>query len=129
MRSETHKTPKTRSTKSLSHSKKAVEALQRNNPSKVPKRLLHMWKVGPFRLELAYGASLAKGQSWRISEIRHKGITTTVLQLQHKSRGKRRSVLQEDDRGAWPGLRGRPRARQTNHRQSPRPLLTSHKKL
>src|SRR3990167_416741 len=99
-----------------------MERMQKNNKKEPWQCVLHMWEAGPFRIELAHRTSMAKGGSWSVSEIRFKGVTTTMLSLQYKSRGQRSRFLPEDITGKRTRLGRTARKRSTSHRKGVRSL-------
>lgn len=75
---------KTKQAKDKRHSTEDLGTLQKTYKGKTQQYLLHLQPNGTYWFKLAYRSPLGKGQSWRVSQVRLKGIKTAVLQLQYK---------------------------------------------
>ncbi len=96
--------------------------MQKNNPKKVGKYVLHVWSDDTYRVELAHGTLVEQGFFRGISEIRFKSVASTMLQLQHKSRGDGRGFLFKNGERPWEYIHGGAGKRQTKNRKGVRSL-------
>ena len=86
--------------------------MQKNNKEKVWKHVLHLFKDGSFWFQLPHRASLGKGGTWSISEVRSEGSETTVLHMQYTQRRNGSRLLQKNVKRKRSGIHGQTRKRQ-----------------
>lgn len=84
--------------------------------------MFYLWGKKPYWLKLANGASMGKGESRSILEIRLESIETAVRQMQLVLGRNGSRVLQENDRNRRKRIHGETGKRQASKRKSIRPL-------
>lgn len=103
--------------------------MQTNHTKEIWECVLHLRGTRLECLKLAYRAHDTKGITWSLSKVRPTNTQTSVLPVQHKSGGKRRRVLSQDDTGSRSNRSERNHLRQTKNSESKRPLSKINRPL
>jgi hypothetical protein len=105
-------------TKNKCSTEKVMATLPRNMQGELPELMLYLFTDGSYWCELSNRPSVAKGFSWSISEVRHEGVTPSMLSVQYTPRRKRGGVLRKGIARNWRVRYGKIAGRQTSDSKS-----------
>ena len=91
--------------------------MQKNNKVKTRQYVLYVWTGKSQRLKLAHGAYVGKGKPGGLHEIRFKGVTATMYDLQRLARREGSGFLQKYVKGNRPRSNGETRSRSAGNRK------------